>query len=191
MVVVGGSHSEAQPIKFIGEVVAEENGVFRLTGSLPYGVVYCGITEHRLGEMFVVGGWLSDLTSTANCGYVDVYSGVVTPGPSLVVGRRYVRAVTLTDEIGRRYSFAIAGFRSDGRPEHTIEILEPLPDPCDGRLVDVLQDPRDTRLVGQATRSDNGIDLTEVAQFSRGAVWYQQQVRLSKQFEDHILIPLV
>lgn len=179
--LVGGSESES-PVVFIGRVFLETNGTFNTIASVPYGLSYTAVTEHVVGELLVVGGWLSDLSSTARCTFVDVSTGDVRPAPTLETARRYVRSVTLTDG-GSRVTLAIGGISNRG-PVFDIEYLgKPIaPTDCVGSKINVLTSKNELRLNGEARLKDSTLLLTSTAQFSRGGGWMRRKVNVAKPF---------
>ncbi len=190
-VIAGGSFQESGPVIFTGEVIVERDGEFSLAGNIGYGVTYCGVAEHRKGEVFVVGGWLSDLTSTAACTFVNPTTGVVTPGPRLNIARRYTRAVSLEDTItNRRATFAIGGAAEafNDRGTFTIEILE-ASNECEGGVTDVLA-LKNVRYNGQARFNGSSILLTDTVSFSAGAAWIGSKVAVATTYSTTFMFRL-
>jgi hypothetical protein len=176
--VLGGSVSES-PVIFVGDVFIETQGSFAKAGFLPYGMTYAGVSEREPDQILVVGGWLSDLSSTARCSYVDAMSGQVSEGPSLNVPRRYVRSVTLQGNAPNDlFTFAISGISNVGA-EHSIEILAPTP--CENGVTTVPF--MNVNLVGHAKREGAAVRLTSTDQFSTGAVWFKDKLPIQNGFD--------
>ncbi|MBL0322488.1 MAG: hypothetical protein IPP80_08970 [Ignavibacteria bacterium] len=177
-IIMGGSVSES-PVVFIGSCLAESNGTFVEIAELPEGIVYGGASERGDGVVLVVGGWLSDLSSTARCQYLNVERGTVTEAPKLIYARRYVRSLSVeSPNSSRRFSFAISGITNQG-PTKTVEVLGGTDCSANNNVVALSS----MRRIGSTTYNAPNLQLTGSQSFQAGAAWLRDRVPVANGFD--------
>jgi len=172
VLVVGGVKTEnpfvtSQTI----DVVKAQYDVGRV-GELLAGRQWHGAGQWSNGQVLVAGGFVDGPGITASTEWIDIANNTSKPGPEMAVPRTYVDMVTFRDG-GGEYAVVAGGLSSLTTGTATVEYIG---GPCAQGIQPIKT--RELVSVGSALPRDSTIELTQAAEFSRGAVWSATKIDL-------------
>jgi len=171
--ITGGAHAESNSVDdYVDNISMLIGTSFDSIGSLS--VVRCGHAAVQLDadRILIMGGKNNDKSSNSTCEFLDVGTGLTSPGPTMNIPRGFFAAVRVLDDANEPVVFAISGNSSSTDNTATVEVLDL---PC-AAPKNLFADKSLLRVAGTARIEEDKILLTDTAEYSAGAVWYRSKL---------------